>query len=356
MAWFWNKKGRGAGSSRRRRKAKERGRRVSLAGFDRARTLLVLRVLAAVALFGGMVVAWVMIKAPLEQYASVRAPARPGVPADRLEVVLADAPVWLVKSNVPGGVYRPLQMLVAQHITGDPLAVNDLESARVALENCAWVRRVHRLERKAGNRIEVYAEYREPIAAIKAGGDEYYLVDREGVRLLSRPYSRKELPAQCMIVDWGDDAPPHPAPAVGSPWGAAEVAEEGGRRMAEAVAEGEPINVRTCAADVAAGLALVELLRGRVYEDELAAIDVSRRDTRGRLKLFIVTTNNARIEWGLPPGEERAIEVSTARKLVHLDTLHERADGGPLGESGMLVQINRDAIFLVRTARQSGSI
>lgn len=82
--------------------------------------------------------------------------------------------------------------------------------------------------------------------------------------------------------------------------------------------------------EVDAALALIDTLTSTRAIDFIDSISVNDRDERGRIRLIINTRvrPNAnselipcRIVWGLPPGQERAIEPDADRKLDALTTL-----------------------------------
>ncbi|MEM6504996.1 MAG: hypothetical protein AAF711_05980 [Planctomycetota bacterium] len=82
--------------------------------------------------------------------------------------------------------------------------------------------------------------------------------------------------------------------------------------------------------EVDAALALIDALQESPAADFIDSISVNLRDERDRIRLVINTqvrpTANSqavtcRIVWGLPPGQERAIEPDIDRKIAALETL-----------------------------------
>ena len=98
-------------------------------------------------------------------------------------------------------------------------------------------------------------------------------------------------------------------------------------------------------ADVQAGLSLVRLLSGESYMDKIHSFDVGQRDERGRLRLGLHTADGT-VRWGLPPGQEHAIEPDAQVKLGWLRQLAQRDAG--LSTGGQIIDIYGPAVPGVR--------
>lgn len=323
MSWLQrsNKK-----SKRSRKTAKHFHWRWFAQNWDSKHTLRALRLIAVVAAVGGLTWGGGSVRRHLADYAVDQQGG-----AVSAEVVLVDAPLWLELSSGPDGLHQGLQRVVAEHISDNPMAGSDLQAAADVLQRCAWVKEVHRIRRLPGNRIEVYAQYREPVAAVEAPGLQqgekaYYLVDREGVRLLAESYRRDEIRAQGFALIQGVRTSPG---AVGEPWP--------GRASQSPDGDG-------AAAQVEAALAVIDMLRSRPYLEQIEAVDAGRFDAKGRVRLMLLAQNGGEVEWGLPPGRESALEPSAERKLAYLDAVYQsqRAIAAP----DKRVMINRDVVWI----------
>ena len=224
-----------------------------------------------------------------------------------VSVELLDAPLWMSPM-----LREELQARVAEQVGADPLDVTGLENAAAALGDSAWVRRVSRLRRVADGRVVVQAEYRRPVALVR-GRDGFRPVDGEGVRLPGLYLTHQVQLVDLPVIVGAAARPNRP----GEPW-------PGG--------------------DIQAGLGLVRLLEGESYMDQVRAIDVSRRDSRGRLRLVLHTRDGGEVRWGLPPGTEHAVEPDCATKKRWLASVARRRGGIDAG--GKIVDLSGAAIFV----------
>ena len=293
MGWFLRRKKAGKGRGRKK-PAPDAGPRWSL-----ERTARLVRVGAAVALIAALVGGWFFGEQALRQYLAQRY----GGAISPEQVVLADAPAWMTEP-----VRAELKGFVASAIEPDPLEVQSLRAVATALGRQAWVRQVEQVRRLADGGIEVRAVYRQP-AAVVQGRDGYHLVDADAVRLprLYLPHHVEQLVEQtgiAVITGIATDAPP-----AGEPW------------------PGDAI---------AAALTLVRLLEAEPYADEIKRYDVSGRDARGRVQLKLHTARGE-VRWGLPPGQERAIEPDAAVKKRWLGELYEAR--GDIDAGGRVVHL-----------------
>jgi len=298
MGWFLTQRSRGGGRSKR-------GGSGGVAGWwDRQHTVLTVKLglsLAAVSLAG---VGWVASKGWLKDY--VRRTHSQRIEAG--DVTLIDVPrAWHTKATLDR-----LRRRAAKPIAADPLNNASLGRSVEALEADPIVRSAQ-VKRGHGGRIRVEASYRLPTAIIEAR-DGYYLVDDAGRRLSLYPYGRYQLDKgpldRLPVIRRVDTAPPR----------------DPGHRW-----DSEPVQ---------AALSLIGLLRGELRPDlmrQVDAIDPTHRDSRGRIRLAIVT-REGRIEWGFPPGKERGIDQRPTVKLDRLQRLAGRYDG-QLVPAGHLARI-----------------
>jgi hypothetical protein len=303
MGWFLTKSS--------KRKSKGKGKQRSAAGsffshWEPHHTVLTLKLSAAAIALAGVGFGWVYGKAALTDYVS-RTHQRVVKASD---VALVDVPtVWQTK-----GTLDRVRTLVADRIQPDPLDQPSLTAAVRALEGDPIVHRAPQVRRGSEGRVVVRASYRTPIALLEAR-DGYHLVDAAGTRLSPHPYYREQLSHdrldQFPVIGWVDGTSPR---------------RPGARWEAE---------------HVQASLALIRLLgeelKGGLFA-QIQAVDASQRDSRGRLRLKLIT-HRGEILWGFPPGKERAIEPSAEVKVQRLRRLAS-SYGGRIDADGRYVEID----------------
>ena len=272
MGWFLSN------NTGKKAKTKKTSRGAKAPGWDPQRTLLGLKVAGGLVLAVGVVLGWTASERVLGRYASE---AR-AVPVTESSVQLVDAPSWMDEP-----LRQHLQRRVAHSVTDNPLDRRGLHDAVSVLDEEPWVASVTQVRRGPRGQVKVAAEYRRPAALVKSQND-YYLVDDKGV-WLDGPLDRAASRWNKLPLITGVNAPP-PLAGYGHAW------------------EG---------ADIPAALALEDLLHGEVYANQITAYDVSHRDLKGRLWL-VLYTDGPPIIWGLPPGDERAVEPEAPVKLAAL--------------------------------------
>ncbi len=174
------------------------------------------------------------------------------------------------------------------------------------LKTNPWIRTVRQVRRAYGERpgdmLEIDCDFRSPVALVK-WRDDYWYVDAAGVKLPER-FTAAHLPR----LMFGQDRHTHirviegirrPPPQAGRPWG------------------GD---------DLKAGLALVGLLYGKPFTDEITKVRVEnfggRHDAR-EAQLVLVTKYNTEVRWGGPiDATHKFIEVSVAQKMDYLHRVH----------------------------------
>ena len=298
MGLFLRKKAR---KPKRARKA--RGSTASPRVWDGRRALFGLRVLLSVLTVVAAVFGWQWSERALADYVSTHRNATVTVES----VTLASAPSWMSPM-----LHDELQSLVAKEVGDDPLSGFDLRRAGSALAADPWVARVGRIQRIPGGQLVVHADYRQPVALVQVG-DGYHLVDSQGVRLPGL-YLEHQLDRLNMPVLTGVDAA---APAAGQEWRGA---------------------------DLHGGLALVRLLAPEPYMNQIRAIDLGQRDSRGRARLVLWTRSGGMVRWGLPPGREQSIEPDAATKKQRLAELYRRRR--QIDAGGRAVDIFGASVFI----------
>ena len=289
MGWFLSSK---------KKKSKPR-RKASLTeqkGWDPQRTLAGLKALGVFALAITLVIGWRYGERYLLDYAKHRQNA----PVTIEMIELVDAPTWMSE-----GIRDQVRQTVSAQIKPDPLDGRSLREAVNALEEDPWVQDVIQVTRRTGGRVLVSARYRQPVAVIE-GMDGYHLIDSEGV-CLPGVYQGYEVHRLGLVLFKGVSTPP-PASA-GEVW------------------PGE---------EVQAGLSLIRLLSDEPYMSKISSFDVGQRDERGRLRL-VLNTEYGTVRWGLPPGQENAIETDAQTKRGWLRQLAQRDSS--LSSSGQIIDI-----------------
>lgn len=274
--------------------------------WDPQRTLQGLKFLSITAALIGIVVGWHYSEHFLTHYTA----ATHATTITAQHVELADAPPWM--SPMLRGDLRHLIAGQIDHNTLDP---HNLERAAFVLGDSPWVRRVGRIQRTGHDQVKVYAQYRQPVATVQ-GIDGYHLVDDQGVRLPGL-YLKHQLPQLGLpLIEGVSLQPAH----IGEVW---------------------PGN------DLQAGLALVNILATQPYRDQIHGIDVSKRDTRGRI-LLVMHTQKGMVRWGLPPGQEESIEPAAAIKAKWLSDVDRQR--GAIDAGGKIVDVYGPAIFVHQPA------
>jgi len=247
-------------------------------------------------------------------------------------IVLKNRPVWMsdflaesiVKSAQPGGTHSAFdhQLLVD---TVDLLRANP------------WIRDVHQVRRayvnKPGDTIEVDCDYRAPVALVH-WKDYFWMVDGEGVKLpeafnvndVRRIETGLDNKMNIRVVD-GVRVPP---PESGAKW------------------QGE---------DLQAGLALVKLLFGKPYTEEIEKVDVTnfagRKDYKAS-QLVLWTKYGTTIRWGRPiaAGEDFFAEVGPQRKLEYLEAIFK--DKGRVDGNYQWVDVRFDTVTIPSSPQVAG--
>jgi len=256
----------------------------SSSSWDPQRTLLGLKVVGIAAAVVGAGLGWHVGRQELLAYTTTH--HRQRVSPERVELV--NAPAWMTPES-----RIALQTIVADEVSDDPLDGRSLQRAALKLSDDPRVRQVTQV-RRAGKRVQVEAGYRTPAALVwsRAG---YLVASRDGVLLMSEPYSDDMVEQVGLPTVYGVDAPPLP----GEHWAGDELP---------------------------AALALIDLLRDEPFFDRVRSVSVTPRDIEG-LELGIGTTTGGVVMWGLPPGSDSVAEPSAREKLRILRRRHQEPGG-----------------------------
>lgn len=299
MGWFLTRNTKSSG----RKTTKSKRAKTQRQPWDPKRTLAGLKLLGIFVLSVAMVAGWWRVQRSLVQYVG-RSQANTITPQ---QVEMAHIPSWMNPQ-----VHQDLQILAAHQISSSPLNVTSLQSAYLALSQNAWVQKVHQVQRISADHVRVIATYRQPAAFIEQG-DHCYLIDTQGVRLPG-VYQTQQASLLPLAVLRGVGSSPC---MEGQQW------------------QGHAVQ---------AGLSLIAELSNEPYRRQVEAIDVSGRDSRGRIHLAILTGQGGVVRWGLPPGQEQSIEPSAATKRSWLTQLVR--ENGQIDAGGKMVDLYRAALFV----------
>jgi len=287
---------------------------------------ILFHLLGVVALVGGMIFLVDVTKQYIEQ--NVTGPVGP------LRVALVNKPVWMSD-------YLAEQIAATVPKTSSSAFDHDLLVATVdKLKKNPWVAEVKQVRRVYGERpgdtLEVDCDFRAPIALVK-WGEFYWLVDNDGYVLpeqftennLAKITTGRDGRTSIRVIDGVHQAPP-----------------ESGRKWA--------------GADLAAGLELVKLFYGKLYLDEVSAVDVTNfggRVKKSAPQLVLDTRYGSQIWWGQPLNTNHFFaEVKPARKLEILKAVVQQH--GRIDANQAYVDVRFDD-FLVPTTqptREAGTV
>ncbi len=312
MGWFiWNpstptqgkgkSKGRSASKGKAKGKAKADARVVSRWTPDQARRAWHLGWSGVALLTLG--VGWVVARGVLIDYHR----AHDQLPTDAQRVVLIDAPGWLDDS-----ISHPMRAAAAAGLTPDPFDAAATAHVAASFKAEPWIKHVRQVRRLADGRVEVHAEFRTPLIAVRdpnRGGD-HYLVDAQGV-VLAGPWGQTAVVGQDFRIIENVAAAP---PALGQTW------------------PGE---------DVQAALQLAVLIAPEPFAEQVNVIHLAHAPhTEAGFELLLYTDANRPVLWGAPAGQALVTELVEERvKLDNLRTLYRNF--GRIDSRDGTVEVNR---------------
>ncbi len=301
MSWFLsNKSSRGEKKSKRGKSADPR--------WDPQRTLLGMKFAGVAGAVLAVALMWHFGSQRLEAYVSTNH-ARP-VTAD--DIRFSEDPRLMSPADI-----NLLRARLAEAIGPSPLDREGLrEAAKVLRDRRDVVRELRQVRRQPDGTIDIDLSFRYPAAVVQMRNertgalspDGYHVIDDMGFAMYG-PRSLDELAHLQLPRILGVNSKYRPKDNLGE--------------------------YRWQGPEVDAALALIGALRETPAMGFIDSISVNITDDLGRIRLVINTqvrpTANAkpidcRIVWGLPPGQERAIEPDTDRKVEALVALlaHDR--------------------------------
>lgn len=208
------------------------------------------------------------------------------------QVDFTGPPTWLGPARL-----AELQQVVSLAIDPNPLDQRSLAKAVASLESNPWIESVQRIHRAYDGRIQVQAQFRQPVALVRAR-DGYHLVDAQA-RRLPGVYPHNQLSSLGLPVISSVDAAP---PKRGATW------------------PGQ---------DVQAGLRLAMFIGLSEFAEQVRRIDVANYAGRANPAAahLVLHTDQGVIHWGRAPGDEGVHEPPAERKLSMLRQVAARYRG-----------------------------
>jgi hypothetical protein len=231
-------------------------------------------------------------------------------PAAPPKVVLKNRPVWMT-DLLANQICKLAQPLVS-HSSFDEQMLKDTYAVLKAnpwIKDIRSVRRVY--DKKPGDTLEIDCDYRAPIALVKWGEDNYWLVDSDGVKL-PEIFNGKQVPR--IVV--GQD-------------------RKVNIRIVEGVKQPPPeAGKKWVSPELTAALEMVRTLYGLPYAEQIVKVDVhnfgGRRNDR-EAQIVLMTHWGTEVRWGQPiSAEDFFSEEPTANKLAYMKAIYEeykRVDG-----------------------------
>jgi len=239
--------------------------------------------------------------------------------ADKLpRVCLSDRPEDLPR-DIPAGVLAKIQ----SHLADRSVFADDL--ARIVYERASadpWISEVRRVVKYHDGTVVIEAEFRHPFAlvATERAPGRFHVVDAEGVLL---PLGADRVrPGAFIVIDGVATAPPEP----GEKWDAPDLAD---------------------------GLRLYKLLKGRPYESQITTIDVANHNGRispadPHLRMFAQVGQGrpTKIRFGrFPAPDGLDYCLSPEQKLANLDA-YVQDNGGKLAGLKDWIDLRHDNVYV----------
>lgn len=273
------------------------------ASWEPGHTLVGLRCLGVFTLLACLVMGWCFAENKLDGYLSAKLRYR----VTPQHVVLKDAPIWMAS-----WLREELRSKVVSVAVGDPTDGENLNRIAKAVNKSPWVEHVNRVTRLPQGKLLIDAAYREPVAMVESR-DGYHLVTQEGIALPGL-YMRNQIKAVGLPVLRGVGVKPF---------------DPGHRWPGMAVH---------------AGLDLILLLQGEPYFNEIESFDVGGRDRSDRIRMVLHTRSGGQVIWGLPPGDEHALEPIAREKCHRLRSIYRQRK--TIDAGGRTVAINGPKVWL----------
>ena len=298
MGWFLSNK------KTTKKKKTKRGKSAQ-ANWDPQRTLLGVKFAGVAGGVLAIALAWHFGTQRLEAYVNTNH----AQPITAEDIRFSDEPTHLGVVEL-----NQLRAELAQLIGPEPLNRTGLTAAAKALrDQHDLVRELRQVRRTPHGTVEIDLDFRTPAAIIQMRNpktglpsqDGYHVIDEQGYQMFGpKRLDDLDLPIQRLPQIRGVNSDFRPRDNHGE--------------------------YRWQGPEVDAALALIATLKGTPAIDFVDSISVNIRDERDRIRLVIntlvvpargVEPIACQIVWGLPPGQERAIEPDVDRKVTALTTL-----------------------------------
>lgn len=296
MGWFLSNK------QTKKKKKSKRGKSASPA-WDPDRTLLGVKFAGFAGGILAIALAWHFGTQRLEAYVNTHH----AQPITAEDIRFSDEPTHLAPAEL-----NQLRAKLAQMIGDEPLNRDGLIAASNMLrDQHDLVRELRQVQRTPQGTVEIDLDFRTPAAIVQMRNartgqpspDGYHVIDEHGYQMFG-PKRIDELSNPNLPRILGVNSEYRPRDNHGE--------------------------YRWQGPEVDAALALIDTLKDTPASDFIESISVNVRDERDRLRLVLNTQVRpspnsdlvpCRIVWGLPPGQERAIEPDTDRKIAALNAL-----------------------------------
>jgi len=296
MGWFLSN------SKKKTKKKTKRGKSAEPA-WDPKRTLLGVKFAGFAGGMLALALAWHFGSQRLEAYVNTHH----AQPITAQDVRFTDEPTLMSPAEI-----NQLRAELAQMIGDKPLNRDGLvQAAKMLKAKQDLIRELRQVRRMPDGTVEIDLDFRTPAAILRMRNastgspspDGYHVIDDMGFQMYG-PKHLAELNHLALPRILGVSSDYRPRDNHGE--------------------------YRWQGPEVDAALALIEELKDSPAADFIDSISVNVRDERDRIRLIINTlvVPNAssqpvpcRIVWGLPPGQERAVEPDVDRKIAALTTL-----------------------------------
>ncbi len=218
---------------------------------------------------------------------------------------------------LPMKIRRELLDLATSTLTGNPMDAASLARCEGALSETGWFSRITRISRTASGEIDIAAEWRQPVAAVRADGLDWIVSEKTELMPMHFPIGKSRMP---LVLSPTSPRPEKP----GQVW---------------------------IGGDVEAGLALLgHLTRHEDLMKQVKGVDVSQFTSRRRLA--IITERGNRIEWGSPTTIRIPGEPSTQQKIAWMLEMLGDAKYSKRIDAGMpvIVLSNPAGVMIDRSA------
>lgn len=182
---------------------------------------------------------------------------------------------------LPMKIRRELLDLAISTLTGNPMDAAALARCESTLMETGWFSRITRVSRTPTGEIDITAEWRQPVAAVRSDGLDWIVSEKTELLPIHFPVGKSRMP---LVLSPSSPRPEKP----GQVW---------------------------IGGDVEAGLALLgHLTRHEDLMKQVKGVDVSQFTSRRQLA--IITERGNRIVWGTPTTIRVPGETSTQQKIA----------------------------------------